>query len=234
METETTVQIVSVLAAAYPRQAITKDTIKLYEQTLQDIPVEVLKAAALDHISRSKWFPSVSELRDAAFGLMRDPDDPTAFQGWEQVMRALYEGAGHPIVGRSKSFDFVHERVQRCVRYIGGWTYLSQSENLTADRARFVQAYEQQAERDESSLRMLPAVKALADTLALESRNAKRLSVGEHNDSGGHTESNRLLQSPGGERGESTHPGDQDGDETGRSSVVIGEQLQDDLRSRGS
>jgi len=57
------------------------------------------------------------------------------------------------------------KRVQRAVDAIGGLSYLRYSEDAVADRARFVQAYDALAEREQREARMLPEVRAVVEQL---------------------------------------------------------------------
>ena len=63
-------QIIGVLAAAFPNNKLSPETVGVYELTLADIPADVLEQATLHVIARCKFFPSVSEIRDAANAIM--------------------------------------------------------------------------------------------------------------------------------------------------------------------
>lgn len=166
---ETIAQILNFLIDAYPRQEITEGTVKIYKETLKDIDPALLKAAVLAHISKSLWFPSVSELRDCAASLIeKATGEPDAFTAWDEVWRKI------SLVGSYGTPEFSHPRIERTVRGIGGWRTLCMSENSIADRARFVEAYNTYQTRDKEDRRMLPAVHNAITQLA----ESKRLTLG--------------------------------------------------------
>lgn len=54
------------LAATYPRYQLTKDTVRAYAMGLDDIPAAALEVGARELAKSSKWFPTLSELREMA------------------------------------------------------------------------------------------------------------------------------------------------------------------------
>lgn len=151
------------LCAAYPgwgRDAgvIMNKTIQVYEQTLKDIHGGTLKMAALHHISMCKWFPTVAELRSAAVALSSRNGHRAGAEAWGDVLHAMHEFGFY----RKPQFD--DPTVARIVASFG-WRELCQSENSIADRARFIEAYEQIANREKERDTMLPEVRQLVDRL---------------------------------------------------------------------
>lgn len=65
-----------ILSANYVTHAKSLTPAQLEEQLqvwyaiLADIPSDILRAAALQHMAGSKWFPQVAELRDLAAALL--------------------------------------------------------------------------------------------------------------------------------------------------------------------
>lgn len=161
-------QIINFLIHAYPRQEIAEGTIKVYKETLRDIDPDLLKSAVLKHISKSPWFPSVSELRDCAASLIEQANgEPDAFTAWAEVMQQIRH------VGSWGEPTFSNPRIDKAVRGIGGWRELCLSENTIADRARFVEAYNTYQTRDKDDRRMLPAIFQAISALA----ESKRMSL---------------------------------------------------------
>jgi hypothetical protein len=54
------------LSQAYPEKRLSKGSLKVYVEELDDIPSPLLEQAASHHIRSSTWFPTVFELRIAA------------------------------------------------------------------------------------------------------------------------------------------------------------------------
>ena len=159
------VQVMGVLAAAYPSFNLTRETISVYSRVLSDVPDELLQGAALDAVSKSRFFPTVAELRDAALSIKRiGSGNPSAFEGWEEVVRLIRE-KGHGFLP-----EFSHPWIAASVRQIGGWQRLCMSENLVADRARFLEAMTDCERRNLEAERTLPQVRELALRLATTRR----------------------------------------------------------------
>jgi len=142
----------------------------IWVQLLADIPVEVLRASALQHISESKWFPTVSDLRDASARILY-PRRQTAIEAWGEVRRAF------GTVGYYGAPNFTDDVTASVVAELG-WRSLCTSECQEADRARFLQGYEEHVKREKSSLVALPEVTRVIKELA-ERRDVKRL-IGQH------------------------------------------------------
>jgi hypothetical protein len=103
--------------------------LKLYARLLADIDPELLKAATLHHIATSKWFPKVSELREAALGLVTH-DELSAEEAWGEVKQAMHR------YGYYRLPEFTQPLIEQAIKIIG-WRNLCASENEVADRAHF-------------------------------------------------------------------------------------------------
>lgn len=156
MATETEVaQIVALISAAYPNFNPTEQTVEVYYQTLKDLPGDELKAAALTAIAEAgrKFAPSVGELRGAVGEIRKAVHNlPSSYQAWEEVLKQMVR------VGSYRSPEFSHPLIHRVVDTLG-WKNLCLSENAVADRARFIQAYEQLLMRFERDDLLLPEVR---------------------------------------------------------------------------
>lgn len=141
------------------REKLSDGAMLIYFRTLADIPFELLEAAALDHLSLCKWFPSVAELRERATDLSL-PDVPSALESWEEVQKEIRR------VGHDGRPAFENELTQRMVSAMG-WRYLCLSENGMVDRAHYLKAYEQLRQREAQQRVRLPEVKALAQKLSV-------------------------------------------------------------------
>lgn len=160
-EPETTLDVLEFLMNAYPNKAIGEETIQIYLRLLADIPADLLKAAALAHVTQSQFFPTVAELRDAGAALMeRALGLPNAYDAWNEVCRAI---TTH---GHIRTPEFTHPLIKKAVDACGGWRTLCMSENQIADRARFFQVYEVYQGRQQEEHRMLPEVAGMISTLA--------------------------------------------------------------------
>lgn len=155
-------QVVAMLTAAYPNFNISEITIDVYYETLKDIPADMLKAAAMQAISEPgrKFAPSVGEIRGAVVEIMRKAEGtPGSYEAWQEVVEQMR------MTGHTGKPIFSHPLILRTVR-VFGWRELCLSENPVADRARFVEAFEQLSKKETADMAMLPAVKAYIETRA--------------------------------------------------------------------
>ena len=150
-------KLVAVTSAAYPAWQVNEYTIEVYYQDLRDLPADLLFAAAAKartNAARNLAFaPSTGEIRQAAAEILRSVQGvPSSFQAWQEVNRAMLE------VGSYGKPTFSHSLIGQAVDALG-WRNLCMSDNAVADRARFLQAYEQLADRNETEMMEPPAVR---------------------------------------------------------------------------
>lgn len=126
------------------------DLLVLWCELLRDLDGDVLKAAALQHVSESKWFPSVAELRDAAAQLVM-PERKTPIEAWGDVKRQI------KLAGYYRIPEFLDEITAAVVADMN-WQKLCLSEDEAADRARFIQGYSDRIKREHRQATELPQV----------------------------------------------------------------------------
>jgi hypothetical protein len=144
------------LATAYPRYEMTKDTGRVYAELLSDIPDDLLIAAAKHHATISKWFPSVAELRAAAFSIQAKVKGvPSAEEAWGEVMHQIRN------IGSWGEPQFSTPLIGTAVDGLGGWMIVCTSTNTVADRAHFLRIYGNLLKRQQEDVAMLPEVREL-------------------------------------------------------------------------
>lgn len=161
--------ILAVLSAAFPTFSLTDATMQVYERMLADLDAHLLEAAALQHVADNRYFPTISELR----ALCREIGNPGALapsEAWGIVIREIQN------VGSYGTPNFGDPLITTAVEQIGGWKHLCLSENVIADRARFIDAFRDLRSTVTRELALLPAVKALAEKMRTP---ALRLEAGE-------------------------------------------------------
>lgn len=134
----------------------------IWKQLLTDIGGDVLKASALQHISESKWFPSVAELREISVRILC-PRRQGAVEAWGEVVRQFH------IAGYYGTPEFTDPVTAEVVAQLG-WRELCQSENQAADRARFIEGWNALAQREKADAIMLPQVRDVMLQLAESKR----------------------------------------------------------------
>lgn len=155
-------RVLTMLTATYDK-AISKERAQVYMVTLRDIDPDLLHAAALRYIERAT-FPDIptpgklrllaAEIVAAENGVVPPPD------AWGEVMRELRR------VGNWRAPVFSHELIAQAVNSIGGWQHLATTENVTADRARFIEAYESAQREMVHGMIALPESRRLAERRA--------------------------------------------------------------------
>ncbi len=161
-EYEDIAQIVSVISAAFPLTFNpTELTVETYFQMLQDVPADELKAATLHCIGElgRKFGPSVGEIRGMVAELRKlISNTPSSYEAWQEVIEQMQINGGD--FGKPV---WTHPLVERAVRILG-WRNLRLSEDMTADRARFIGAYEQLLTRSTNEEMMLPEVRGYIES----------------------------------------------------------------------
>lgn len=149
-------QVMIILSAAYPRFTVTADTGRVYADLLADIDDDLLIAATKQHATSSKWFPSVAELRQAAFNIRaKSRGIPSPAEAWGEVMREVRR------VGSWGTPEFSTPLIADTVDGLGGWAALCASDNNVADRAHFLKIYGSLLERHDQDAAMLPEIRDL-------------------------------------------------------------------------
>jgi len=131
------VKIIIGMAAAYPNFQIRKDTITVYVEMLKDIPPEELDRAAKLVLVRSKFFPTIAEIREAVAELRTEGQRAgilSAVDAWNSVLEQVR------FVGSYGSPKFADPITARIVAGMG-WNNICMSENQMADRAHFLKMY---------------------------------------------------------------------------------------------
>lgn len=158
MNLDEATQLVTTAGVLYPAWWLKLDkrtqeaTFAAWASMLEDVEPRAGLAALKRHAATNKWPPSIAEIRaivaESQHGRAR-----TGAQAWEDVRRAIGS------VGRNRAPTFTDPVTALVVNGLG-WVELCNSENATADRARFIDAYEQHARRaaEDRSVASLPGV----------------------------------------------------------------------------
>lgn len=143
--------IINTLVDAFPRQSVTPQTVRVYLAELGDLDPHELMAAARRHIATSKWFPHISELREAVIANRREirATWPAEVEAWKWALEHA-ASSGEWVGGdpRRDRFALAVEAVQ----HAGGWRAFGQTtdEDRHWFQRRFVEAYRQLLESAEA------------------------------------------------------------------------------------
>lgn len=132
------------IKSAYPASKILEDNASMdfWYTMLKDIPYEIAENAVMEHISTNIYPPNIAEIRKLCMDRCKKPI--LSFdEAWGVVQKAISQyGWHHP----KAAFEMMDELTLSVVKNLG-WSRLCQSENITADRANFREAYEAKAAR---------------------------------------------------------------------------------------
>lgn len=134
-------KLVACLVASYPTTKATMETVGIYTRMLADLEYPAANAAVEQLLATSKWMPTVAEIRERALSLNIGEVKPGG-EAWGLVLKAIarYGYMRSPGV----DFQFDDATTAECVSAMS-WRELCNSENPTADRARFIELYDQLA-----------------------------------------------------------------------------------------
>lgn len=152
-------RLVAVLLASFPGAKTTPKTSEIYERMLADLDYPTANAAVERLLATSRYMPTIAEIRDACMTLTHG-DRAAGGEAWGECMAAIRRYGIYRVPG--KDFSFKDPVVARCVHALG-WEELCNSENATADRARFIELYDQLAvnARRDINANQLPAAQRL-------------------------------------------------------------------------
>jgi hypothetical protein len=162
-------QILKVIAAAYPRFELSEETVMVWARFLSDLDDDLLEAAVAKFISSSDhaFPPSIPEIRRAASDIRRAVAGvPTAFEAWEEVVRAPHPNPIRQFKDGAfvepTEYEWSHPLVGMVAKQLGWWrTFPNMSaDKIGIDRAHFIKAYDAAASKKLDEETQLPKVTA--------------------------------------------------------------------------
>lgn len=130
------------IKSAYPASKILEDNASMdfWYMTLKDIPYEIAENAVMEHICTNVFPPNIAEIRKLCMERCK-PKILSFDEAWGVVQKAMADyGWYHP----QEAFAIMDELTLSVVKNLG-WSRLCQSENPTAERANFREAYMRKA-----------------------------------------------------------------------------------------
>lgn len=144
--------ISATIRAAWPQANIMPDNQSkdVWYMMLADIDYSACMIAVKEHMSVSKFAPTIAELRERCNNVTSTPL-PNWGDAWEKVMSAI---RFYGMYREEEALQWMDEITRKCVKRLG-FQNLCISENITADRANFRMIYEQE-EKTRKEFRQLP------------------------------------------------------------------------------
>ena len=139
MTKEEFAQIVVVLKTAYPKNEMLETTAQknVWYESLKDIDGAMGKMAAQRLICKSKWFPTIAEIREEALSVMLPQKDWG--EAWQEVIAAVSKYGMYQEIEALGSFDDI---TRQCVKRLG-WKQICWSTNIQNERANFRMIFEE-------------------------------------------------------------------------------------------
>lgn len=135
-------RLVAVVIAAFPGARVNSGTSQIYERMLADLPYPAANAAVERLLATTKFLPSVAEIREAAL-TVANGEQTAGGEAWGEVQRLIARW-GSRRYDENWSPPITDPVAKNVVRALG-WVALCDSENPTADRARFIELYDRLA-----------------------------------------------------------------------------------------
>jgi hypothetical protein len=143
---------ISLLAAAYSAVPLTEQQMAAYVVALEDLDAEAVHLAVVDLIRQpGSYRPTPGDVRKAVLDLARG-ERLDAGLAWAEVWDAIR------FEGRHRQPAWSDPLIADAVRAVGGFVFLCDSTNPTADRARFIDAYGRLAAREDRAVLTAPAL----------------------------------------------------------------------------
>lgn len=142
--------------------------VSLWYEMLQDIGIDLAKAAVHMHISTSPFPPTISDIRKHALNAVNK--SVSADEAWGQVKKAISTCG---IYQEEKALKSMDESVAKLVRRFG-FKDLCMSENIMADRAHFIKLWEASSKYEKEQA-LIP--KNVKDKLLLLTKNIGDLNL---------------------------------------------------------
>ena len=143
-------KVYAVLIAAFPNANVRNETPDVYATGISDLDYELANGAVRRLLLTSKFMPSIAEIREAALEA-QSGQRMNGGEAWGIAKRAMRGQGACKTPG--VDFTFRDPIIAQCIRALG-WQELCLSENDIADRARFIELYDQLArgERKETQI----------------------------------------------------------------------------------
>jgi hypothetical protein len=152
---EEVMNIMAVLSASYPNFKLPPESLKIYIRMLQHYQADALEAATLSAVKNCKFFPTIAEISSEADKLLR-PALPAGGEAWGEAVDMMR------FRGHTWEPKFDNPITQKCVDALG-WYWLCMSTNQVADRARFIELYDELARRHSTDQNIHPLVRQLSE-----------------------------------------------------------------------
>jgi len=147
MKKSETIQILGVIAAAYPNmKEINETQIKVWHESLKDLEAKTVQLATQQYILEGTYPPSIAEIRQRATAITQ-PEIPTATEAYEEVQRAI---RNYGYSREAEALETLSPIARKTARAMG-WREICHSEKPDVIRGQFLKMYEIEAQREQAA-----------------------------------------------------------------------------------
>lgn len=141
MTRQETAQIMAVLGAAFPHVSMSRETIEVYHDALEDVDFAAARRAVRELLRVVDRWPSPAQIRRAAANLLGILA-PDSGEAWADVLAEARR------IGLYGEPAFRHEAIRATVSAIG-WRNICTSEMPDTLRAHFLRLYDEHRKRQD-------------------------------------------------------------------------------------
>jgi hypothetical protein len=155
------IMLIKILSANYrkwPEDGKEEDTVTLWEMMLGDLDLKTAQNAAVMHMSRSVYPPTVADIRDAA-ARISGPQLMDAIEAWEQITKAVKR---YGYYREAEAMASMNEDVAQMTKRFG-WSEICMNDNPDTLRAQFRMAWETQNKRKKEVSLFAPELAAMLE-----------------------------------------------------------------------
>ena len=137
-------KVVLFLKGAYGSPTFLADAgmVKVWYQSLKDLPFDDLRAAAQRHVATQKFPPSISDLRAASAGSKQDG----AMQAWQEVIKAMSRSA-YSAEQEFAALPLLSRRIIGSPNVLRSWGLTESGEVHTVIMSHFLKAWREESEK---------------------------------------------------------------------------------------
>lgn len=178
-ERDNTLKLLAAIRKGYPNTKADAETLIVYVDALDDLTYAQVKAGLMLAMRKSKFFPTVAEICEAADAMTTHANKtgkPDAGEAWGEVMKFVMTSSPYD----QRPFPWSCEEVHEAVRRLGTMTLFEMTnDGIPATRGQFMKIYDKllAGQKDKAVMDMI-GKKLGADYTALIERTAGRLATG--------------------------------------------------------
>lgn len=162
--------LTSAIRTYYPRENIlpNEQAMELWYDELKDIPYNAAQLAIKAWVSKSKWSPSIADIREEVGSFTRE-NTRTVGEAWGDVLRAVKRFGRYC---EAEALDTMDDLTAKVVKQIG-FDNICNSENIANERSSFLKIYQIEEKREKERAQMPDKLLAAIDTMLLEAEDDK-------------------------------------------------------------